>query len=119
MQKYSKNAFVNLRYVTANNHNVFKMADNDRAKNKEIIVLTKASDILIGVLLYQHEGLKVIPISNRDNNYAFVNKRIEENKHGYQRQAKEFYLLAGKVICKECGKYMSYQISKNLRDQIH
>ena len=39
--------------------------------------------------------------------FEAVNKRIEENKHGYQRQAKEFYLLAGKVICKECGKYMS------------
>ena len=42
-----------------------------------------------------------------DETFEAVNKRIEENKHGYQRQAKEFYLLAGKVICKECGKYMS------------
>lgn len=39
--------------------------------------------------------------------FEAVNKRIEENKHGYPRQAKEFYLLAGKVVCKECGKYMS------------
>ena len=42
-----------------------------------------------------------------DETFEAVKKRIEENKHGYKRQAKEFYLLAGKVICKECEKYMS------------
>ncbi|MBR5310546.1 MAG: recombinase family protein [Oscillospiraceae bacterium] len=42
-----------------------------------------------------------------DETFEAVKKRIEENKHGYKRQAKEFYLLAGKVICKEYGKYMS------------
>lgn len=39
--------------------------------------------------------------------FEAVNKRLEENKHGYKRKAKETYLLAGKVVCKECGKYMS------------
>ena len=42
-----------------------------------------------------------------DETFKAVNKRLEENKHGYRRQAKETYLLAGKVICNECGKSMT------------
>lgn len=39
--------------------------------------------------------------------YAKAQKRIDKNKHkGARHNAKEFYLLSGKLRCSECGKNM-------------
>jgi len=51
--------------------------------------------------------------------YEKVQRRISENKHiGGRHNAKQYYLLSGKVYCKECGRAMVGNMRYSGRDKL-
>lgn len=78
MQNYSKNSFINLRYVTANNHNAFKLAQKSKTKTNEVVVISKASDAAVKKL-YEYNEIDLITLP-KYNSYELLNMHINKLK---------------------------------------
>ena len=78
MQNYSKNSYINLRYVTANNHNAFKLAHKSKTKTNEVVVISKASDAAVKKL-YGYDEIDLITLP-KYNSHELLNMHIRQLK---------------------------------------
>ncbi len=72
--------------------------------------------------LYQACGLELedkIPVIISKEKFAMTQKRIKENKKTKGRQAKDVYLLSGKLYCGQCERLMSGACAKSHTGKKH